>query len=736
MLSRMSRRILPVRSLLALATIAALPAGEAAISGTARTSDLAAPEDVETVSDVRRDSALLRRRAALARAPQPTEILADQDFVVTPASTIPDRLRYVAGVDVYQTRHNQFEVGLRGWDGTFNNRVLVIADNRVFRNEELGGTVWSGSFFYSDLDRVEVVKGPSSVKFGSNAFGGVISLNSREVGDRFEMRSYGSIGDPHAIDGDVTVSGPLWRGTYAKFSAGFTELDDLPAPRSGLTHQDSTRTSTTGDTDERSTRWLGLVGWKLPLDQRLEASYTQVRLRPLEVVDGGAQGSARADIAIDTAQLELKGPRWNAYYQRQRYDTDYQNQKLNYDPSLDFTYVQFDFHDVRETAHAEVWLPFDLHQLSVGGEWTAWNSRSNMWKRDAQYRDSSTWGEVSTTNYALFAEDQWQVCRELFLTGGLRGDHHSEVGAMMSPRAAINWVPDAHQYVLFAYSSGYRLPSALEAFQQDYFLQRNPDLAAERIQALELAWKRTEDAGLSWSLGGFYNRANSLIWRQPLPYDQQVANFNNWLATGGPFDPTRAPGPVWQYANLDNPAHVLGTEADVRWRIPQSPLSLWANTTLQWFSYEHAIHFSSPGLTVPSGPTFYQYDFTLPRNVNGPPPWKINFGTDATQGPWFATAACRLVGGRQVFDIGHTVLLVNPQIAEQRLPSYAAVDLGVGWRYGADRANWVRLSVLDLFDSTHSEHYEATSTSLTNAGEDQLSSTVGRQIRLSAGMRF
>src|SRR5687767_1662253 len=86
--------------------------------------------DVATVDDERRVHAARSRLQHLATAPQAVTVIGEADLVGTPATTIPDRLRYEPGIDVYQQRHATFDIGLRGYNGTNNNRVLALADGR------------------------------------------------------------------------------------------------------------------------------------------------------------------------------------------------------------------------------------------------------------------------------------------------------------------------------------------------------------------------------------------------------------------------------------------------------------------------------------------------------------------------------------------------------------------------------------------------------------------------------
>jgi len=128
--------------------------------------------DVAVIDEHAWTMAASRRRQRLETAPQPVTVISGNELNDTPATTIADRLRYVPGVDVYQARNGQYDIGLRGWNGVVNNRVLVLVDGDPFRQEEFGLVHWTGALFHSDIERIELIKGPASPSYGANAFGG------------------------------------------------------------------------------------------------------------------------------------------------------------------------------------------------------------------------------------------------------------------------------------------------------------------------------------------------------------------------------------------------------------------------------------------------------------------------------------------------------------------------------------------------------------------------------------
>ncbi len=694
--------------------------------------------DVATVDEHEWVQAVGRRRQRVSSAPQAVTVLDERDLVSTPAVTLPDRLRYVAGIDVYQTRHGQYDVGLRGYNGLNNNRVLAVVDGREFRWEMLGTVMWMGVLHPSDISRVEILKGPGSVTYGANAFGGVIAIADREPDDRHRVRVVANRSSTDATEGDITALGPLSERFYYKVSAGATDLRDLDGPDSGLTYTPNPRTGDTGDHDLLTRRWSGTLGWRIGPDLRAEAEYHGVRIVDWELVDDLDVGSNATAWWLHTASVRLAGDWGELRHIRQWMDYSYSNQKASYGPPFpDFGYAQAGFSDVVDTTRAQVNLLPGDHALSLGGEVTRLVSSSNLWAVGGDADDESTWDEAVSTNRALFAEDQYAFAPAWTATAGVRWDRHSRAGDNVSPRLAMNWAPSGDEFWLLSLSSGYRLPTTLEASIQEYYFASDPDLEAETVRAAELGWqRRTWLDQVTIGANGFYSRSNDQIWILPLSGDEMQANYDAWLATGP--DLTVQPGPYFQFRNLDDPADVYGAELSLSVRIPDSPITLWTNGTWQRLRYRHGIVYRSSGYDSNGDGSrdAFVIDTTLPSDINAPPEWKANLGVTVDQGPLFAGVVLRWVDSRTLFSFAASDFAAG-QLAVQEIPAYLTLDTNIGYDFGhGERERFIRLSVLDLADAVHHEHYQATEAELGAARERQLTSDLGLTATLQVGWAF
>jgi outer membrane receptor protein involved in Fe transport len=713
----------PVPLLLALASL--LPAAEPRLSSLGSS-------DIELLDERLWVESVSRRRQSVASAPAPVEVVLYEDYAASTAATLPDHLRYIAGVDVYQYRHGQHEVGLRGYNGPFNSRLLVVQDDWSFAIAELSATSWTGYVDYSDLDRVEIAKGPASVTYGANAFGGVIALRTRPVGDTPRLTTYLRAGLPGALEGDATFATPLPNGCYAKLSAGFNRLWDLPGVESPQPFTQGQLNADDGPLDFDVWRARLVLGADLGSGWQVEGTARTVQIATWEPADSNGYAPPNLSLADDQVTAELRGPWLRLQHAERRNLPTYQN--LKPDPADEatfrFLYLRYDFESRERTTRLRFDGQTGNHTLSAGAERRQWWGISNLWVSGGDFADRDTWAEADTIDYGAFAEDQWRFRPTMQLSTGGRIDRIGDTGTFASPRIAFNWAPDARNYMLLSYSGGYRPPTILERFQHDTFIIPSEDLQPETIHAVEAQWRWRDGRNRDVSLGMFGNRSNNQIWRTPLSPAEQQYHFTQW-ALG--LDPD--PGPQYGFINQDNPTYVVGMEISGRFGIDGTPWTLWANGTWQHYRMSHEMRFSSPGFVL--GPTtYYQYDYTLPRDVNGPPPWKGNAGVEWADGGWFANAAVRLVSSRTAYDNGHTRLLTDPYIALERVDAYAACDLSAGWRSGPDGRRSVRLSVMDVLDSAHTEGIRTTEANLLSMNESQYTSEIGRQVSLVAAWSF
>jgi outer membrane receptor protein involved in Fe transport len=135
----------------------------------------------------------------LSAAPGATTVITAEEIARSGAANIFELLRRVPGVDIRYTPMGG-HIGIRTTGSSpFSEEVLLLIDGTPYNSPDKGGFPghpnYSGFFPLDRIARIEIIKGPISVLYGANAFGGVINIVSKRaadaVTDRIEGASYG-----------------------------------------------------------------------------------------------------------------------------------------------------------------------------------------------------------------------------------------------------------------------------------------------------------------------------------------------------------------------------------------------------------------------------------------------------------------------------------------------------------------------------------------------------------------
>ncbi len=110
-------------------------------------------------------------------APVNIEIVTQDDIRRSGATSIPDVLQFVTGVDVRRYGIAGAEVGIRGYNQPYNPRLLVLVNGRQVYSDDFGHVDWPTiPVQLPEIRQIEVIKGPNSALYGFNAVSGVINI--------------------------------------------------------------------------------------------------------------------------------------------------------------------------------------------------------------------------------------------------------------------------------------------------------------------------------------------------------------------------------------------------------------------------------------------------------------------------------------------------------------------------------------------------------------------------------
>ena len=366
-------------------------------------------------------------------------------------------------------------------------------------------------------ERVEVLRGPASVLYGSNAMGGVINIVTRKTSEdgirtnaNIGSGSYGSFqsevtnrirwkgltsvvsGSYNRTDGHRENSTFEQYGGYAKLGYEFSKEWEIQADVN-VTHFNASNPGTVDDpitdNDQRITR--GMTSLALHNDYgrtsgALSFFYNWGRHR---INDGYSEGEEPLDYRFNSRDV-MTGV---SLYQS-----------------------------------AQLWrgsrLTAGMDYYHFGGK--AWN----LYVTGEQKGESSELADKSQDELAGYVDQRQNRGSWLTLDAGIRVDHHWKIGTEWVPQAGASFHLPANAEIKVMAGKGFRYPTIREMYM---FPPQNPDLKPERLWNYEISFsQRLLDGRLSYGVNVFHIDGENLIMRVPVDGRQKNMNTGRIDNTG------------------------------------------------------------------------------------------------------------------------------------------------------------------------------------------------------------
>ena len=391
-------------------------------------------------------------------------------------------------------------------------------------------------------ERVEVLRGPASVLYGSNAMGGVINIVTRKMqedGIRTNINigagSYGSIqteatnrirkgrfsstvtASYNRTDGHRADMAFEQYGGYAKLGYDFTDnwkvWGDVNVTRFNATNPGSVMKPYI-DNDQRITRGMTSFALENYYEKTSGALSFFYNWGDHWINDGYQPGGEPLQYRFNSND-QMLGVSW------------YQSIQL--------------FQGNRLTVGADY--------FHFGGE--AWNQFF-----DGHRETSANKSLNEVAGYVDFRQD---IAAWLTLDAGARVDYHSQTGTEFIPQVGLAFHLPENAEIKAMASKGFRNPTIREMYM---FPPQNPDLKPEKLWNYELSFsQRLMDNRLSYGLNVFYINGENLIIRLPNPNGSGMLNQNsgeieNWGAeanVGYQFNPVWSVMANYSWLHMENP---------------------------------------------------------------------------------------------------------------------------------------------------------------------------------------
>jgi outer membrane receptor for ferrienterochelin and colicins len=409
-----------------------------------------------------------RTEQSAAEATNATRVIERKELQRIGARTAAEALRTTEGIRV----ESSFRGQTAQIDGLPARHTLVLINGRRVSGAK-DGQLDLSRFRTEDIERIEIVRGPASTLYGSDALGGVINIITRTGDAGFTVEASGEYGMNEVSDSTATLAygADFWRlalrgGWHGRGAFNLNEEDEATT----AAQQESFNVG--GDAS---------FEWSTAGRLRLQSTYTNTDSLGVDTEESGAIYDRRIIDENLRSQLELKEQfkqvrvtLASAYeYNRSQYRLDQRGSGIGdkYEDSRE--------HLVDSTLQTDISLPA-AHLLTLGIDTLYEYLRSPRLETD------TTTG--SRTRAAFFIQDDWTPVEDemtLTIVSGVRFDYDTQFGFNVAPSVALRFDPHEKVTVRSTFGLGYRAPQfkdlylLFENVANGYIVEGNPGLSPE-----------------------------------------------------------------------------------------------------------------------------------------------------------------------------------------------------------------------------------------------------------------
>ena len=447
-----------------------------------------------------------KKSQKISEAPAAIFVISQEDIRRSGATSIPEILRMVPGLEVARIDANKWAISSRGFNGRFANKLLVLIDGRSAYTPLFSGVFWDmQDTVLDDIERIEIIRGPGANMWGANAVNGVINIitknaastqgNLLSVGTGGEERGFitlrhgGKLGEKTYYrgffkffdrDGGIDEQGSDSADSWSVYRAGF-RVDSEATPKDMLTVQGDIFSGKSGVTFTSPTLTT-------PFSETIEDDTE---------ISGGNVLARWTHAGPDNSEMALQ-----VYFDR--------------------TEIKFDIiSELRNTID----LDFQ-HRFSLGA------FQEIVWGLGYRYTEDEIQNSFHLTIdpddrndnlYSAFIEDELRLYDErLIVTVGSKLEHNNYTGIEVQPSARALWQLNTDQSVWAAVSRAVRTPSRADddiRINQQAMTGAPPvlisifgdsDFESEDLLAYEVGYRVRPAEWLSLDIATFYNQYDNL----------------------------------------------------------------------------------------------------------------------------------------------------------------------------------------------------------------------------------
>jgi len=484
----------------------------------------------------------------LRYAPAIASVITSEELEAIGATTLSEALQLVPGINVmFRPQGDHYTVRGIHPNSNFNAEISILIDGIPMNDFHLGSQRGYMSLVpFQNIERIEVIRGPASALYGSNAIGGVVNIITKKPSSHSENMVSVRAGSFETIEGRALVT-----QSFDEFDTAFSiEVRNTDGFDANILHDGQTRFDQMFSTNASNAPADADYDYD-DINALFEVSSDKWRLKyrghKHQVgmgagFTGALDPEGKAHGYQNNISLQYENPYFSDHWDVQgavsynEYDIDTRNvhiypdgafgglfpegvhlnpgyQENQWYADLSFRYSGFESHDVligTGLQHLEIDDLREMRNFSIDptlGVPVPLGADTNI--TDGE----DLWSEEETRiQYFLYAQDEWQMSSDWLMTTGIRFDHYDDFGNVVMPKVALVWLTSQDLTTKFIASRGFRAPTLLELYGKN-----NPstlgstDLNAVEMESYEVGLDYIATSTLQMSGNIFFHELSETI---------------------------------------------------------------------------------------------------------------------------------------------------------------------------------------------------------------------------------
>ncbi|MBI9034895.1 MAG: TonB-dependent receptor [Bacteroidales bacterium] len=524
-------------------------------------------------------------------SPLDVDVITAKDIEQSGVLTIPEALRLIPGMIVRQKTNGNYDMHIRGNDNTppglylfdsENTITLVMIDNRPVYNYFQGGTFWEAlPIGLVDIDRIEVVRGPSTALYGPNAMSGVVNIiTKKETKKKLSSDVVMQGGSTNTMNGYASVSYNPKKSVNIRLSGNYQNFDRFQDEYYDLVHYRYFPSDSLSDHVQYADKRYP----ECTLGRENGGANLWVNLKPTKDLSieltGGYQESASQSIYLDINNVSYTIRKSQTHYED--FKVSYKGLKAHFahnkginNNAFGHNGYKFDINNM--VADVEYDFHWKKFRFQPGMQYTRVTYNEQPYFVDSNYNQPLFNGLKELDNYAYYLRTEYAPTERLRFIIAMRRDHYNVPNTpYLSYQFASTYIISNESMLRLVVSRANRGPSMFDYhvnFQSEErtylgFVRTNEYL---KNQDLKLATMDNYEIGFRNKLGTNSRLDFSVFYSKT--FDFSTAHTDTiWF---GDFDYR-----ISQKRNIDLVSRQLGVSGSLEWAY-WSKLQINAFATLQ-----------------------------------------------------------------------------------------------------------------------------------------------------------